>query len=175
MLQLIVGGARSGKSRYAAALAGSSPVTYIATAERSDDPEFMARIERHREERPSAWVTLEEPRDPARAALEATTPFVILDCATLWLSNLLLARAGKDESEDEIEREVTGAIDKLVKAGRMREVIVVTNDVGGGVVPMEALARRFVDLQGRVNQRLAGAASRVVLMVAGIPLEVKRS
>lgn len=172
MLQLIVGGARSGKSRYATVLAGTAPATYVATAMRSDDPEFMARIARHLEERPTTWVTVEEPRDPGRAAQQACTPFVIVDCATLWLSNVLLERSL--DADREVEHEIAEGIERLVAAGLEREVVVVTNDVGGGVVPADALARRFVDLQGRANQWLAAAADRVVLMVAGIPLEVKR-
>ncbi|TAM78360.1 bifunctional adenosylcobinamide kinase/adenosylcobinamide-phosphate guanylyltransferase [bacterium] len=171
MLQLIVGGARSGKSRYAASLAGEAQATYVATAMRSDDTDFMARIARHREGRPASWVTVEEPRDPGRAALEAATPYVIVDCATLWLTNLVLTRP--PVCDEEIERAIDAGIARFAQAGSVREVIVVTNEVGGGVVPVEALARRFVDLQGRANQRLAQTAQRVVLMVAGIPVEVK--
>lgn len=171
MLHLIVGGARSGKSRYAASLAGEAPATYVATATRSDDADFMARIARHREERPASWITVEEPHDPARAVLQAVTAYVIVDCVTLWLTNLVLAHPAA--CDEEIERAVGAGITRFAQAGSTREVIVVTNEVGGGVVPLDALARRFVDLQGRANQRLAEAAQRVVLMVAGIPVEVK--
>ncbi|TAM61248.1 bifunctional adenosylcobinamide kinase/adenosylcobinamide-phosphate guanylyltransferase [bacterium] len=172
MLHLIVGGARSGKSRYAASLVGAAQATYVATAMRSDDVDFMARIARHREERPASWITVEAPHDPAPAVLQAVTAYVIVDCATLWLTNLMLARP--TASDEELERVADVAVACFARAGRVREVIVVTNEVGGGIVPVDALARRFVDLQGRVNQRLAEAAERVVLMVAGIPVEVKR-
>jgi adenosylcobinamide kinase/adenosylcobinamide-phosphate guanylyltransferase len=162
---LILGGARSGKSRYAEGLIAvlPPPWIYIATAEALDG-EMAQRIAEHRARRDGRWRTIEAPRDLATLAdLPAGAP-VLIDCMTLWLSNLLLA--GLD-----VEREIENF--ETVLAQTSGNVFLVANEVGWGIVPDNALARRFRDLQGRLNQRLAARADRVVLVVAGLPLFVK--
>jgi adenosylcobinamide kinase/adenosylcobinamide-phosphate guanylyltransferase len=167
-ITLILGGARSGKSRYAEKLIEGEPPPwiYLATAEVRDG-EMAERIAAHRARRHRSWQTIEAPHDlaAALAALPPRSP-VLVDCLTLWLSNRLLA-------DSDIGRE----IEKLERAllGHDGAVVVVSNDVGSGVVPDNALARRFRDLQGTLNQRIAARASRVVLMVAGLPLAVKET
>jgi adenosylcobinamide kinase / adenosylcobinamide-phosphate guanylyltransferase len=165
-LTLVLGGARSGKSRYAESLLleRSPPWFYVATAEALDD-EMTARIAAHRERRGSQWCAIEAPRDlvAALSSIPAERP-VLVDCLTLWLSNLTLAGA-------DIENETARLDDALARAGG--PVVLVSNDVGSGIVPETALGRRFRDEQGRLNQRMAARAERVVLMVAGLPLVVK--
>ncbi len=175
MLTLILGGARSGKSRYAQSLCGDAPsVVYIATAEGGDDPEMKRRIAHHRAERPSHFRTVEAPvaLPEAIAALGAAREEIILvDCMTLWLSNLSYRhRALRPETR---QTRILDAVSAFIEAAREREMIVVSNQVGGGVVPESAVAREFRDLQGLANQAVAGEADRVVLMVAGLPLAVK--
>ena len=165
-LTLVLGGARSGKSRHAEALVTALPQPwfYIATGEPRDN-EMAARIAEHRARRGAQWQTIEAPRDLAAAL--ATVPAgaaVLIDCLTLWLSNVMLA--GTD-----VEAE-TGRFERAL-SGRTGPVILVANEVGLGIVPENALARRFRDAAGRVNQRLASVADRVVLLVAGIPVKVK--
>ena len=165
-LVLVLGGARSGKSRQAEALVESwpAPWTYIATAEAFDD-EMAARIAEHRARRPEGWVTLEAPRD-LPGVLGEVPPGrpVLVDCLTLWLSNLLLA-----------ERELEAEAERLAAAlaRRAGPVVLVSNEVGWGIVPETPLGRRFRDAQGRLNQRMAALADRVVLVVAGIPVAIK--
>ncbi|WP_043341327.1 bifunctional adenosylcobinamide kinase/adenosylcobinamide-phosphate guanylyltransferase [Belnapia moabensis] len=165
-LVLVLGGARSGKSRQAEALVESwpAPWTYIATAEPFDD-EMAARIAEHRARRPEEWVTLEAPRDlpEVLAGVPAGRP-VLVDCLTLWLSNLLLA-------ERDLEAEGERLAEVLER--RAGPVALVSNEVGWGIVPETPLGRRFRDAQGRLNQRMAAAADRVVLVVAGIPVAIK--
>lgn len=165
-LTLVVGGARSGKSRHAEALitALPPPWTYIATAQ-ADDAEMAARISVHRERRGSGWETVDAPHELAKA-LDAVDGerAVLVDCLTLWLANRMLAQA-------DVEGETEGLVCAL--AARRGRVVAVSNEVGLGIVPDNVLARRFRDLQGRLNQRLAACARRVVLMVAGLPLVVK--
>ena len=165
---LILGGARSGKSRYAERLIELEPAPwiYLATAEARDD-EMKRRITEHRARRDRRWQTIEAPHDLA-GALAALLPrsAVLIDCLTLWLSNRLLADA-------DIDREIEGLERAL--ASHDGAVVAVSNDVGSGIVPDNALARRFRDLQGVLNQRIAAKASRVVLMVAGLPLAVKEA
>jgi adenosyl cobinamide kinase/adenosyl cobinamide phosphate guanylyltransferase len=168
-LTLLVGGARSGKSRAAIRLARASdrPVVVIATGEAGDE-EMAERIRRHRAERPAGWVTVEEPTDLA-AAMSAADPeaFVIVDCLTLWVANLL----GQDLSDDEIAGRAAEAA--TLAAGRAGDTAVVTNEVGMGVIPDNPLGRRYADLLGRVNASWAEAADRTFLMVAGraVPTE----
>ena len=167
---LILGGARSGKSRFAVARAqeigGSAAV--VATA-RALDGDMTARIARHRAERPAGWTTLEEPRDIVAAARRAAGAHdvVILDCVTVWVANLM--ERGDDDTA------ILAAADDLAKLMRERlaSLLVVSNEVGAGVHAPTALGRRFGDLLGFVNQRLAAAADQVTLMVAGLPLGVK--
>jgi len=165
-LTLVLGGARSGKSRYAENLIAAlqPPWTFVATAE-AGDAEMTERIAVHRSGRGKNWQTVEAPHDLSAAlvAVAADTP-VLVDCLTLWLSNRLLAGA---DFEAEIAR-LEAAL-----ASRRAPVVLVSNEVGSGIVPDNELARRFRDLQGRLNQRLAARADRVVLMVAGLPVVVK--
>jgi len=166
-ITLVLGGARSGKSRYAeSVIAGLPPPwVYVATAEPGDD-EMASRIATHRSRRDSNWRTVEAPRDLA-AALDKCAPApVLVDCLTLWLSNLLLA-----EAEADIDMEIA-RLEKAL-ASMTAPVVLVANEVGSGIVPDYPLGRRFRDLQGILNQRMAALADRVVLMVAGLPLPVK--
>lgn len=171
---LVTGGARAGKSAFALSLVPpEGPVTFIATAQEFDD-EMRERIRRHRAERPLDWTTTEAPIELAAAVAGAPAKAIlIVDCLTLWVSNLLLTegREGADRSWSP-----DGRVDGLLEAlgARTRPVVVVTNEVGLGVVPPTALGRIYRDALGRVNQRVARIASRVVLMVAGLPMEVKR-
>jgi adenosylcobinamide kinase / adenosylcobinamide-phosphate guanylyltransferase len=164
-LTLVLGGARSGKSRYAEGLIGtmSPPWTYVATAE-ACDAEMAARIAVHRARRGGEWRTIEAPRDLAGALASTQAEPVLIDCLTLWLSNRMLADADIDGEIGELEQAL---------ARRSSAVVIVANEVGSGIVPDNALARRFRDLQGSLNQRIAAGADRVVLMVAGLPLSVK--
>jgi adenosylcobinamide kinase / adenosylcobinamide-phosphate guanylyltransferase len=165
-LTLVLGGARSGKSRYAESLitALPPPWLYVATAE-AHDGEMAERIADHRAQRAAGWQTVEAPHDLARALASAPPGAAILvDCLTLWLSNRMLADADIDAETGRFE----AALDS-----RAHPVVLVANEVGCGIVPDNALARRFRDLQGRLNQRLAAQAGRVVLVVAGLPLFVK--
>ena len=178
---LVTGGARSGKSRYAqeqvsalAASTGRSRVLFIATAEASDE-EMRERIARHRQDRPAAWDVREAPLGAADVleAAQQKYDIILLDCLTLFVSNILLA-AG-EISHAEIETGVDREIERLCRAARSRPagVILVTNEVGMGLHAMTALGRLFVDVAGRANQRVAAAADEVTLMVCGLPLAVK--
>jgi adenosylcobinamide kinase/adenosylcobinamide-phosphate guanylyltransferase len=166
-LTFVLGGARSGKSRYAEGMiaALSPPWAYVATADAGDE-EMSARIKAHRERRGADWRTIEAPRHLS-AALAACGPTpVLVDCLTLWLSNLMLADA-------DIEKEMQ--VLETTLASRTVPTVVVANEVGSGIVPDYPLGRRFRDLQGILNQRIAARADRVVFMVAGLPLAVKGS
>jgi adenosylcobinamide kinase / adenosylcobinamide-phosphate guanylyltransferase len=167
MRELILGGARSGKSALAVALARSSglAVTFIATAT-AGDAEMAERIARHRAARPVGWRVIEEPVALATAlrAACAAEHFVIVDCLTLWLSNLLEAEARLD-SERAALFEALPAL-----PGR---ILLVTNEVGLGIVPENALARRFRDLAGSLNQAVAARCDRVTLVAAGLPIVLK--
>jgi adenosylcobinamide kinase/adenosylcobinamide-phosphate guanylyltransferase len=166
----ILGGARSGKSRHAiAAHPAGARVAFIATAQ-AGDGDMAARITRHRAERPAKWTTVEEPFDvTARLEELRGADAVIVDCVTVWAANLML-RGDSDES-------ILAAADALAKfLGRATlDVTLVSNEVGEGVHPETSDGLRFRDLLGFVNQRLAAACDRVVLMVAGLPLQVKAS
>ncbi len=164
-LTLVLGGARSGKSRYAETLitALPPPWIYVATAQ-ALDAEMAARIGAHRARRGVGWTTVEAPRElAATLAAHAQAP-ILVDCLTLWLSNLMMADAPIDEEYTRLEQALAGAT---------APVILVANEVGSGIVPDNALARRFRDLQGALNQRIAARADNVVLLVAGLPLIVK--
>jgi adenosyl cobinamide kinase/adenosyl cobinamide phosphate guanylyltransferase len=163
---LLLGGARSGKSAMAQRLAQSSGlhVTVIATAEARDE-EMSQRIQRHRTDRPSAWSTAEAPLDVLGAIRSAPAgDFVLLDCLTLWVSNLL--ESGRDaEDIRSAAAQVSGELSR-------RCGVVVSNEVGLGVIPANELARRFVDALGEVNAVFAQPAERVLLMVAGRAVEL---
>jgi adenosylcobinamide kinase / adenosylcobinamide-phosphate guanylyltransferase len=174
VLTLVLGGARSGKSRYAQSLIGPRQAVYVATARHnSRDLDMEARITRHRADRPATWTTIEEP-EHVPAAVLAARPVdapVIVECATLWLANLM---GRESETPPATQEEILlGAMRELATTGALREVIVVSNEVGAGVHPVSAVGRRFQDLQGWANQILASAASTVVLVVAGVPLTIK--
>jgi adenosylcobinamide kinase/adenosylcobinamide-phosphate guanylyltransferase len=166
LLTLVLGGARSGKSRYAESLikALPRPWFYLATAEAKDE-EMTARIAEHMARRGAGWQTIEAPHDLAGALgkVPARAP-VLIDCLTLWLSDRMLADADMDREIDALEAALTR---------RTGAIVAVSNEVGLSIVPDNALARRFRDLQGILNQRLAAQAARVVMMVAGIPIAVK--
>jgi adenosylcobinamide kinase/adenosylcobinamide-phosphate guanylyltransferase len=172
-LVLILGGVRSGKSRYAHQLASDlgNRVLFLATAEAGDD-EMKHRIAQHKSSRLASWATIEEPLDIASALKPkaATADAVIIDCITIWLSNLLL------RNEKLSEQEMTAGIDRLIDAYEQGDAtyIIVSGEVGMGIVPEHPLGRVFRDYLGLANQRLAAAADRVVLMVAGIPVDVKK-
>jgi adenosylcobinamide kinase/adenosylcobinamide-phosphate guanylyltransferase len=164
-LTLVLGGARSGKSAHAESLVSSmagDPV-YVATAE-AYDAEMEARIAAHRGRRGEAWTTVEAPFDLVEAVLGAAGKPVLVDCLTLWLSNLLGA-----------DRDIAAETDRLIAALRdaASPVVLVSNEVGLGIVPENALARTFRDLQGELNQAVAAAADRVVFVAAGLPLVLK--
>jgi len=164
-LTLVLGGARSGKSRHAEALVTALPPpwVYVATAQALDD-EMAARIAEHRARRDERWRTVEAPRDVAGTIDAAAGAAVLVDCLTLWLTNLVLAEA-------DLEAEISRLEQALMRA--KNPVVLVANEVGLGIVPDNALARQFRDAAGRLNQRIAAHADRVLLLVAGIPLEVK--
>ena len=167
-LTLVLGGARSGKSRYAERLVLASDLepVYLATAQPLDD-ELARRIAEHRSRRGAAWRTVEEPLDlPGALARHAAAPgrAVLVDCLTLWLTNLMVA--GRDVA-DETGRLLRGL------DGLPAPVVLVSNEVGQGVVPANAMARAFVDSAGRLHRDLAARADAVTLLVAGLPLHLK--
>ena len=172
-LTLIIGGARSGKSAFAEKLAGRHErVLFVATAEALDD-EMRERIENHKRNRPATWHTLEEPRAIAEAITNIDVPHdtLLLDCLTLWVSNLLLDLEGQAD----VERRIVAEAERLLAAYEASDAewIVVTNEVGQGVVPPTVLGRAFQDALGRVNQLFAARADKVNLLVAGIAVNVK--
>jgi adenosylcobinamide kinase / adenosylcobinamide-phosphate guanylyltransferase len=184
---LILGGARSGKSACAERLAGESgrPVLYVATATAGDE-EMAARIATHRRQRPAGWRTIEASHELLPALRTSTKPgdAVLIDCLTLWVSNVMLREIGGDSGIDDVVAERWQAIEaRLVSEvqaaiGEMRErdisLILVSNEVGMGVVPALPLGRRFQDMLGRVNQAAATSADVVLLMIAGLPVDLKR-
>ena len=162
-LTFLLGGARSGKSALALELASqwAGPVIFIATGEAGDD-EMAERIRRHRQERPAEWTTVEEPVELASALEEAPTGAgVVVDCLSLWVANIL---------EDDVDARNQQA---LAAAGRRERTIVVSNEVGLGVVPASELGRRYRDVLGRVNAQWAAAADEAVLVVAGKMLRLR--
>jgi adenosylcobinamide kinase / adenosylcobinamide-phosphate guanylyltransferase len=164
-LTLVLGGARSGKSRHAEGLVTAlpGPWVYVATAEAWDE-EMRARIAAHRAQRAAGWITLEAPLDLVGAlALAAERP-VLVDCLTLWLTNVMLGEHDIAAASDGLERALTA---------RAAPTVLVANEVGLGIVPDNAMARRFRDEAGWLNQRLAARADTVLFMVAGLPMRVK--
>jgi adenosylcobinamide kinase / adenosylcobinamide-phosphate guanylyltransferase len=174
MLTLIVGGARSGKSRLAQQLAAAAMrVTYVATAQAGDDPEMAARIETHRAARPASWRTIEEPLALACAVEQAASQAdaILVDCLTIWLSNLFWRH--RDGPPKQVEEAARAQLQRIAAVGRQCHVILVSNEVGGGTVPEPALTRAFRDTQGLLNQWAAEAADEVLFTVAGLPLYLK--
>lgn len=167
MRELILGGARSGKSRLAEQRAHEHDgnVVYVATAE-AGDGEMRARIEEHRRRRPAGWKTVEVPRELAAGLHDVAAPgvLVLVDCLTLWLGNLI-----EDEAAFRAEREAF--LDAL--PGLPGELVLVSNEVGQGIVPDNALARRFRDEAGWLHQAVAARCDRVILVAAGLPLTIK--
>jgi adenosylcobinamide kinase/adenosylcobinamide-phosphate guanylyltransferase len=167
---LVTGGARSGKSRYAEehAQQAGARLCYLATAE-PEDEEMLQRITEHKKRRGNRWTTVEEPMELTAALLSqrGKADCVLVDCLTLWLSNVLIRRD---------EKSATAKVEELVETLPQLDfhLILVTNEVGWGIVPDNPLARQFRDLSGRANERIAQVADEVVLMVAGIPLMVKK-
>lgn len=185
-LVLVLGGARSGKSTFAERLASESDrsVAYIATATASDN-DMRDRIARHRAVRSPEWHTIEEPLHLAHAVVQAAevADVVILDCATIWLSNWLFAQDDGREWDDTTVTarhydsalaEIAAFIEAVTTLAEHKTVIVVSNEVGLGIVPAYTLGRIYRDVLGLVNQRLARAAQRVYLMVAGLGVDIKR-
>ncbi|MGE0541517.1 MAG: bifunctional adenosylcobinamide kinase/adenosylcobinamide-phosphate guanylyltransferase [Dehalococcoidia bacterium] len=180
-LTLIIGGARAGKTTFAERLAArhSGTVCYVATAEPRDD-EMRARIAAHRSARPSHWTTVEAPLEVATALAEIERPSaVLLDCLTLWTSNLLLRDLDPDAvTPDRARRAETVAVASVTALLRWQSetgvaTYIVSNEVGLGVTPPYALGRIFQDVLGRLNQRVAAAASEVYFVVAGMALPLK--
>ncbi len=168
-LLLVLGGARSGKSRYAEAAieAAAGGGLYLATAGIAD-AEMAVRVAEHRARRGPAWSTIEEPVEIARRIEAGARPDrpILVDCLTLWLSNLMLAGRDPDAETERL----------MAALGRARgSVVLVANEVGLGIVPDNALAREFRDHAGRLNQRIAAAADTVVFIAAGLPLALKGS
>ncbi len=170
----VTGGRRSGKSSYALELAESmgEKRLYVATAEPLDD-EMKERIARHREERGDGWDTTEEPIDIVNILDHSKKYNVILiDCLTLWLCNIMHnGEAGGEPSDETIMKHIHSLADSCTSSNT--DVIAVTNELGLGVIPSDPLSRRFTDLAGIMNQRMAAAADRVVITVSGIPLTIK--
>ena len=175
-ITLILGGARSGKSDYAEKLAAAmgQRILYIATAEAKDE-EMAARIEAHRLARPAGWQTLEAPHDVGTAldALDTRPDVILLDCLTLLVSNIVLTM--ETEPQTAIEAAVQREIEAIIASRNQLNapMIVVSNEVGLGLVPSYPIGRVYRDVLGRANQNLAALADRVLFMVAGLPMKVK--
>ena len=181
MIELVIGGARSGKSAFAERQAAESGlrVVYIATAQ-AGDAEMARRVAHHRARRPAAWRSVEETIQLAAALRRHAAPdtCLLVDCLTLWLSNLFFAgqaarqaEAGEAIACPLLAGETQALLDALpALPGR---VILVSNEVGWGIVPMHPVSRLFADEQGRLNQRVAALGERVVLIAAGLPLTLK--
>lgn len=177
---LVVGGARSGKSAFAErlAIASGKQVVYLATATASDG-EMAARIAHHRSHRPAAWTTIEEPLALGAALRRWSTHdrLVLVDCLTLWLSNLMFSpgdsypEVGHLTLPPRFDQQQALLADALRHCGG--DVVLVSNEIGMGLTPMGALSRRFMDEQGRLNQAMAALCERAVFMAAGLPLYLK--
>ncbi|MEN8273859.1 bifunctional adenosylcobinamide kinase/adenosylcobinamide-phosphate guanylyltransferase [Acinetobacter seifertii] len=169
MLQLILGGARSGKSRLAeqTAISTQLPVTYVATAQ-ALDPEMQSRIAHHQNQRPVHWALVEEPLFLGNALKKIDQPnqIILVDCLTLWLTNLLLL---DDQNIQQFECEQLLKVLPTLES----EIILVSNETGLGVVPLGEISRRFVDEAGRLHQALGQIADKVVFCVAGFPMILK--
>ncbi|MBT3321495.1 MAG: bifunctional adenosylcobinamide kinase/adenosylcobinamide-phosphate guanylyltransferase [Anaerolineae bacterium] len=181
-LTLILGGARSGKSTYAEKLAkeiGGDWVLYVATSEAKDE-EMRERIEKHRAARPVAWITVEAPRSIAQVIVHARCgeEVVLVDCITVLVSNILLAesrKANENPFNVKVEEAVNDEVTQLLRIIHQTKghFLLVSNEVGMGLVPPYALGRAYRDLLGRANQRLTEAADDVFFLVAGLPMQMK--
>lgn len=169
-ITFILGGARSGKSREAVKIADqkNKKIAFIATCRPLDD-EMRQRIKTHQKKRPKNWKTLEEPLDLAARVNKIGAQFdiILIDCLTLWVSNLLLM----DANETKIKNEIKKTLSALRKT--KADSIIVSNEVGSSIVPTNLLARNFRDIAGTINQIVAQEADRVIFMIAGIPMEIK--
>ena len=182
MRELIIGGARSGKSQLAEkrALESGLHVIYVATAQ-VQDAEMSRRVAHHRARRPAAWGLIETPLELAASLQQqaAADTCLLVDCLTLWLSNLLFAgraaqqaEAGQDIACPLFDKQIHALADCLPHLPG--EIILVSNEVGCGIVPMNPISRLFADEQGRLNQRIAALCERVTLVAAGLPITLKR-
>ena len=169
MMQLILGGARSGKSRLAEQIAKDSNlnVTYIATAQ-AFDHEMQARIDHHQAQRPGHWTVIEEPLYLADCLIELDQPnqLILVDCLTLWMSNLLM------HENAELQMQQCQKLLDIIPI-LQAEVILVSNETGLGVIPMGEISRKFVDESGRLHQQLGQIAEKVIFCVAGFPMMLK--
>ncbi len=185
-LMLILGGARSGKSRFAEQLALRSgrSVAFVATATATDE-DMHDRIQHHRLSRPQDWITVEEPLKLAEAVNRAAemADVILVDCLTIWLSNWLFAQGDPHRIEGDLVSslytegalaEINAFLSAVAELDERKTVMVVTNEVGLGIVPSYTLGRIYRDVLGRVNQRVAELATRVYLMVAGLGVDIKR-
>jgi adenosylcobinamide kinase/adenosylcobinamide-phosphate guanylyltransferase len=174
MLTLVLGGARSGKSRFAQSLCEAGDrVVFVATA-RLDDDEMRARAAHHQQARPQHWHTIEEPLAIARVVENSAADydFVLLDCLTIWLSNLCWEH--RDQSTEVLRAAAAEEVAGLIAGGSAANLVIVSNEVGYGLVPESPVGRLFRDLQGWMNQDMACAANFVYQVVAGIPIPIKR-
>lgn len=181
-LIFVTGGARSGKSTFAERTAAASglPVTYLATME-ALDPEMEQRIRGHRDRRPAHWTTVEAPRDVLSALGRVPGgDFVLLDCVSLWVTNLLLADLPQEAEPalPELEAAATRCLDAVAAlvataAARPGPLLAVSNEVGSGIVPLGALTRTYRDTLGLANQAFAAAADEVYALISGIPLRLR--
>jgi adenosylcobinamide kinase/adenosylcobinamide-phosphate guanylyltransferase len=180
MIHLVTGGARSGKSTFALhealRLAPDGPIGFIATAQALDE-DMAHRIRAHQAERDARFLTFEAPINLSEALVAPSPVAFVVDCLTLWCSNVLFENLGSSGSHrpdsEAFERRITVLVDQLSSCSR--PIIAVTNEVGLGIVPGDALSRSYRDWLGRVNQRVAARADRVTLLVAGIPVQIKPS
>lgn len=173
MNELILGGARSGKSHYAEtrAIKSGLDVIYVATAQALDD-EMQQRIKHHKQQRPSHWQLIEEPINLVSVLKEKANNkiCILVDCLTLWLSNQLCSEEHKNKLENNVNELIT-LVEELAQSNG--NIIFVSNEVSMGVIPMGEMSRQFVDETGRLHQRLAAVCDNVTLMVAGIPSHIK--
>ncbi len=175
MKELILGGARSGKSHYAelCAIETGLDVLYVATAQAFDD-EMQQRIQHHQQQRPAHWRVIEEPINLVSVLKNnaSANTCILVDCLTLWISNQLCSEEHKNQVEKNID-DLINTLTDLTKSGG--NIIFVSNEVSMGIIPMGEINRQFVDEAGRLHQRLAAVCDKVILMVAGIPTTIKNN
>jgi adenosylcobinamide kinase/adenosylcobinamide-phosphate guanylyltransferase len=173
---LVTGGARSGKSSFALQKASSiqGSKAFIATA-RPEDPEMVDRIERHQKERGPQWKTYECPLNLLKTLIEALQQHevVVVDCLTLWISNLLFELKNPERVKEEVDKLIETLVEMKYSLNLTRKVFFVTNEVGMGIVPENAVARQFRDLAGLCNQAFSSVADKVYLVISSIPIKIK--